>query len=213
MTVINSSEPLLPSNTSGPGVTDSGIRAVEAELPALRQRLLRQARFAVNDLSLAEDLVQDTLVSVVEQHGKRRGEASLATWATAILRNKVADWYRSPAQRRVVQMVEPDDRLGDAIDALYDSDGAYVDPVPAWQQPENHLEQRQMMTTLERCLGGLPRQTGRVFMMREWIGFEVPEICERLNISAENCRTILHRARMGLRGCMQHNWTGTGANV
>lgn len=213
MTAINSSDPFLPSNTSGSGVAESGIRAVEAELPALRQRLLRQARFAVNDVSLAEDLVQDTLVSVVEQHGKRRGEASLATWATAILRNKVADWYRSPAQRRLVQMVEPDDRLGDAIDALYDSVGAYVDPVPAWQQPENHLEQRQMMATLERCLGSLPRQTGRVFMMREWIGFEVPEICERLNISAENCRTILHRARMGLRGCMQHNWIGKGANV
>lgn len=63
-----------------------------------------------------------------------------------------------------------------------------------------------MMTALERCLGRLPRQTGRVFMTREWLGFDTAEICERVGVSAENCRTILHRARMGLRTCMQRDW-------
>lgn len=188
-------------------------RALEAELPVLRQRLLRHARFAVHDHGLAEDLVQDTLIAVVEQRARRRGEASLSTWATAILKNKVADWYRSPARRRMVQFTDDHNELGDAIDALYDAQGAYADPIPAWQQPENHLEQRQMMTILERCVSGLPRQTGRVFMMREWLGFETTEICDRLGVSAANCRTILHRARMALRACMQRDWLGKKASV
>lgn len=188
-------------------------RELEAELPVLRQRLLRRARFAVHDHGLAEDLVQDTLIAVVEQHAKRRGEASLSTWATAILKNKVADWYRSPVRRRMVQLNTDHDDLGQAIDALYDAEGAYADPIPTWQQPENHLEQRQMMTILERCVSGLPRQTGRVFMMREWLGFETTEICERLGVSAANCRTILHRARMALRACMQRDWRGKKANI
>lgn len=187
--------------------------ALEPQLPALRARLLRHARFAVHDDSLAEDLVQDTLIAVVEQYGKRRGEASLLTWATAILKNKVADWYRSPMRRRMVQFSADDSKQGDAIDALYDANGAYADPVPAWQQPENQAEQRQMMTVLERCVSCLPRQTGRVFMMREWLGFETAEICERLGVSSENCRTILHRARMGLRDCMQRDWIGNKASV
>lgn len=186
---------------------------LEAELPVLRQRLLRHARFAVHDQGLAEDLVQDTLIAVVEQHARRRGEASLSTWATAILRNKVADWYRAPARRRMVQFNDDHDQLGDAIDALYDERGAYADPIPAWQQPENRLEQRQMMTILERCVSALPRQTGRVFMMREWLGFETTEICARLGVSAANCRTILHRARMALRACMQRDWLGKKASV
>jgi RNA polymerase sigma-70 factor (ECF subfamily) len=160
----------------------------------------------VHDHSLAEDLVQDTLIAVVEQRAKWRGDASLVTWATAILKNKVADWYRSPSRKRVVQLNEDDSRLEASTDALYDGNGVYVDAVPAWQQPENHEEQRQMMTVLDRCLSCLPRQTGRVFMMREWLGFETAEICERAAISAENCRTILHRARTALRDCMQRDW-------
>lgn len=204
---------VAPTGPSGPAEVATGQPSIDAQLPLLRQRLLRHARFAVHDQGLAEDLVQDTLIVVVEQHGKRRGQASLGTWATAILKNKVADWYRSPARKRMVQFDAEDGRLDDAIDALYDADGAYVEPIPAWQQPENHLEQRQMMTVLERCVGCLPHQTGRVFMMREWLGFETAEICERLGVSAENCRTILHRARMALRECMQRDWIGGKAGV
>ncbi len=194
-----------PQPADPPSHVEAG-RSLEAELPALRQRLLRHARFAVADDSLAEDLVQDTLIAVVEQHAKRRGDSALATWAVAILKNKVADWYRSPNRRRMVQFKVDDDKLDDAIDALYAGDGHYSEPVPSWQQPENRTEQRQMMTVLESCVSCLPRQTGRVFMMREWLGFETKEICERLGVSADNCRTILHRARMGLRQCMQRDW-------
>ncbi|MDQ6881212.1 MAG: hypothetical protein M3150_03860 [Pseudomonadota bacterium] len=56
----------------------------------LRQRLLRHARFSLHDQSLAEDLMQDTLMAVVEQAASRRGSASLVTWATAILKHEVA---------------------------------------------------------------------------------------------------------------------------
>lgn len=178
----------------------------DGDLAGLRQRLLRHARYALSDHGLAEDLVQDTLIVVVEQRDRHRGEASLLTWAIAILKNKIADWYRAPAQRRVVQLAAEDEELGEALEALYREDGLHADPVPDWQQPENRAEQRQMMSTLEGCLGRLPRQTGRVFLMREWLGFETSEICERLGLSAENCRMILFRARTALRVCMQHRW-------
>lgn len=182
--------------------------SLEAQLPALRVRLMRQARVAVADPTLAEDLVQETLLAMFEQETKHRAQASLATWGTAILKNKIADWYRSPNRKRFIQATEEesDGNLSDGVAALYDAAGHYVQEIPSWQQPENRMEQRQMFTVLEQCVDCLPRQTGRVFMMREWLGFETAEICSRLNLSAENCRMILHRARMGLRQCMQHNW-------
>ena len=213
MTSVHARAPAVGAGPPGDAAAAPADASLEAQLPALRVRLIRHARFAVHDHSLAEDLVQDTLISVVEQHTRRRGDASLITWATAILKNKVADWYRSPAQRRMVQLDTEDESTGDAIDALYTAGGAYAEPVPAWQQPDNRTEQRQMMTVLERCVSCLPRQTGRVFMMREWLGFETPEICERLGVSAENCRTIMHRARMALRACMQRDWIGKKASV
>ena len=180
-----------------------GLGAVE--LTALRRRLLRQARLAVHDGAQAEDLVQETLLAVVQQGSSHRGDATLATWAIAILRHKVADWYRSPTYRRMTQAPDDSAELGDDIDALYDETGHYRERVPAWQQPEGQAERKQLLQTLESCLGCLPVQTRRVFMMREWLGFETTEICLRLAISADNCRTILHRARMSLRACLQRS--------
>ncbi|MDP1692479.1 MAG: sigma-70 family RNA polymerase sigma factor [Burkholderiaceae bacterium] len=187
-------------------VMPAATAPLDDQLPALRQRLLRHARMVMHDIGTAEDLVQDTLLAVFETEAQRRGDASLTTWATAILKNKIADWYRAPARRRMVQLPDDDAQLGDGIDALYDAEGAYTDPVPPWQQPENQAEARQMMGVLNGCMTALPSQTGRVFMMREWLGFETAEIADRLGLSADNCRQLLHRARMGLRGCMQQRW-------
>lgn len=184
----------------------------ERELAALRQRLLRQARLAVSDAAHAEDLVQDTLVAVLRQHAGWRGDAALTTWAISILRHKVADWYRSPTARREVQLP---DREGDdaaALDATlaaaFDASGGWREPIPEWQQPDNQAERKQMMQVLEGCMDCLPAQTRRVFLMREWLGFESDEIRARLGLSADNVRTILHRARMALRDCMQRRWIG-----
>ena len=42
-------------------------------------------------------------------------------------------------------------------------------------------------------------------MMRERLVFETAETCERLGVSAENYRTILHHAHIALRYCMQRD--------
>ena len=135
----------LPPPRATPGIAGVAADAatLEAILPSLRTRLLRHARFALPDEGLAEDLVQDTLIVVVEQHATRRGDSALTTWAIAILKNKVADWYRSPARNRVVYVNADDEAGDDAIDALYSADGAYVEQVPAWQQPSTPTRSAQ----------------------------------------------------------------------
>ncbi|MDD2919505.1 sigma-70 family RNA polymerase sigma factor [Rhodoferax sp.] len=178
----------------------------------LRQRLLRHARMMVFEPAQAEDLVQESLVAVLEKPEAHRGEASLMTWAVAILKHKIADWYRSPHQRRRAWVEIDENEVDvDSTEDLYDEQGSYKEAVPSWQQPERQETQRQMMSVMEGCLKRLPSQAGRVFMMREWLGFETSEICERLSLSAENCRMILHRARMGLRQCMTTQGHTTGS--
>jgi len=176
--------------------------ALATQLPLLRQRLLRHARLAVFDTSLAEDLVQDTLVAVLQGQTTHRGDASLTTWAIAILKHKIADWYRSPDRKRIVQFEIEADDAADATDADTDADAAAA---LARQQPENHAEHNQMMAALERCIACLPHLMGRVIVMRAWLGFETAEICERMQIRAANCRMILHRGRIALRQCMRRD--------
>lgn len=182
-----------------------------ADMALLRDRLLRHARQALPDNATAEDLVQDTLVGVLEGAPSHRGEAGLRTWATAILKHKVADWYRSLARRHKVLLEAEDERLAQAVEGEFDESGAWRGAIPAWQQPEQAEERRQMRGALQACLDRLPAQTGRIFVLREWLGFETDEISTRLGLSTDNVRQILHRARMALRGCMQHRWAGQGS--
>jgi RNA polymerase sigma-70 factor (ECF subfamily) len=201
----------VPANQSTAGEQPDNAAASDPWGP-LRKRLLRHARMVVHESALAEDLVQETLIAIFEQPDAHKGQAALTTWATAILKNKIADWYRSPHQRRRVQVNDSvADESQDPAEALFNAQGARLEPVPVWQQPESREAQRQMMTVMESCLRRLPAQSSKVFMMREWLGFESVEICQQLGLSAENTRTILHRSRTSLRQCMSSQGHSNGS--
>jgi RNA polymerase sigma-70 factor (ECF subfamily) len=80
----------------------------------------------------------------------------------------------------------------------------------AWPGPEESMASRQFWTVFEICLTRLPDQTARVFMLREFLGFEASEICDRVGLTTSNCHVILHRARMRLRQCLEAGWGRPG---
>lgn len=186
--------------------TESVVGIAPAQLAELRRRLYRHARRVVRDDELAEDLVQDALVAVIEQFPLYRGHASLETWATAILKHKVADWYRSPAQRRLVlaHLDESSTDLGsDEWPAGADASQAWVATVPG---PESAVAQKETMLALELCVGAMSGTAGHALLMHDWQGYSTSEVCERLGISGDHVRTLLHRARKTVRECIRHDW-------
>ena len=70
----------------------------------------------------------------------------------------------------------------------------------------DRFEGRQFQSVFQACLYGLPENTARVFMLREVMGWEAGEIQSHCAISAANYYTIMHRAREGLRQCLQIKW-------
>jgi RNA polymerase sigma-70 factor (ECF subfamily) len=167
------------------------------DLALLRSRLLRHARLLLSDRDAAEDLVQETLIAVVRGWSSCRGDACLTTWATAILRNKAADWYRSPHRRLVTGLEgagEDDGSEACAGDDLALPKAAFFAP------PEQALEQRELASAIDACIEQLSARSRQVFTMRERLGFETDEVCQRLGITQDHCRMLLHRARTSLRG-------------
>ncbi|HEY0887490.1 MAG TPA: sigma factor-like helix-turn-helix DNA-binding protein, partial [Ramlibacter sp.] len=96
---------------------------------------------------------------------------------------------------------------------LFDRRGFWnPDDRPAtWSDPDASLEQKEFWAVFDACLNNLPEQIARVYMMREFLEFETGEICRQLGISNGNCWVILHRARMGLRECLENRWFQGGA--
>lgn len=196
-------------------MTSFGKETFGSLLSALRPAILRFAAVQLRDEALAEDIVQDTLAAAWDKQRQFRGEAGLKTWVMAILKNKITDHFRRSRHGGI--SLEGLQRENEAIDeawrACFDADGHWLDSAsPAqWRPPEDYAEQQDFFRTLENCLGGLPEDTARIFYLREIMGMEVDEICGRFDISKDNCYVILHRARNGLRRCLQLRWFDSDA--
>ena len=174
---------------------------------ARRPDLVRFAALQLRDPALAEDVVQETLIAAMQGAAEFGDRSSVKTWVYSILKHKIIDALRT--RRREV----PISQLGaadadDDFEGLFDHRGFWATEhrPHRWADPEDSLEQQQFWQVFEVCLDHLPERTSRIFMMRELLGLEVAEICQELAIATSNCWVILHRARMGLRHCLDETW-------
>ena len=179
----------------------------EAELNRLRPTLMRFAVLQLRDEQSAEDVVQDTMLAALQGRDNFAGKAQLKTWLTSILKNKIVDHIRQRVREPTLNVYD-DEIPDDAFDALFDERRHWKpsERPASWGDPEQSLEDAQFWRVFDACLERLPSNTARVFMMREFLGFETDEICKELALSASNCWVILHRARMALRLCLESQW-------
>ncbi len=178
-------------------------------LEQFRAPLTRYATWLLGSTATAEDAVQDTLLAALQSPQGFAGRSSLKTWLFGILKHKIADSFRR--QSREVPL--PDDSATEATDpaVLYLDNGHWREPPSNWGDPEAALSQRKFFEVLERCIERLPKNTARVFTMRELMGMETDEICAAVGITTSNCFVMLHRARSTLRGYLEQEWFGVQA--
>jgi RNA polymerase sigma-70 factor, ECF subfamily len=181
------------------------MSALEQELTALHKPLLRFAKLQLRDEAAAEDAVSATLLAILEKPDAFQGGSSLRTYATGILKHKLIDHIRRSTREVAIEPLD-EQSLDEALEALFNDTGHWCDKPVAWVEPEQALEQAQLMQALERCLEKLPARVARVFMMREWLEKETGEVCDELGITANNCHVMLFRARMLMRSCLDTTW-------
>lgn len=179
----------------------------------MRRDLLRFASLQLRDDAAAEDVVQEALTAALDGQKNFAGRAALKTWVFAILRNKIVDAIRQRSRTvNVSSLSAEEEEMDETFDSLFKSN-AHWNPgsrPAAWGDPEAALGQEQFWAVFEACLKHLPANTARVFMMREFLEFDTDEVCAELKISISNCHVILHRARNGLRRCLEQNWFTAG---
>lgn len=183
------------------------------ELVGLRRDMLRFARLQLRDESAAEDAVQEAIAAALAGQRNFTGRATLKTWVFSILRHKVVDVIRARSRTVNLSALMPEEEEMDrTFEMLFKPNDHWMPEAgPAdWGDPEAALRQAQFWIVFEACLNHLPENTARVFMMREFLEFDTDEVCRELAISAGNCHVILHRARNGLRRCLERNWFAEG---
>ncbi len=194
-------------STSSFSTSSSGSGSLVDELVPLRRDMLKFARLQLRDDASAEDAVQEALAAAITGQNQFNNRAQLKTWVFAILKNKIIDIIRERA-RSPGTATAADEIPEDAYDDLFDKGGFWQgDTRPSsWGDPESSFSSQQFWQIFEICLTRLPENTARVFMMREMLGLDTEDICKELAISSTNCWVVLHRARMGLRLCLEERW-------
>ncbi|MEB0136013.1 sigma-70 family RNA polymerase sigma factor [Actimicrobium sp. CCC2.4] len=177
------------------------------ELETLRPALLRFAILQLRDSTLADDVVQEALIAVLEKPDRFAGQSTLRTYVTGILKFKIIDALRAAGRTRQFLVTE-DQSEDDVIDALFAANGHAIDKPRPWGNPDAALEQKDFFRVMELCLEKLPPNTARVFLMREWLELDTDEICQELAITTSNAWVMLYRARLRLRACLELHWFG-----
>jgi RNA polymerase sigma-70 factor (ECF subfamily) len=160
-------------------VIEGDTRAFGGLVQRYNQRLYRVVRAIVSDDAAAEDALQQAYFAAWKGLHTFDGRAQLATWlARVAIRQALADKGR---RRRATP--RHDD----------------LEPPPSYQAPDDAAIHRQHVARLEHAVDALPEAQRLVLILRDVEGLTTAETAEALDLSQENVRVRLHRARALLR--------------
>lgn len=197
------------------GMVEALQRGDEAVFSAVMEAysgsLLRLAMSFVPSRAVAEEVVQETWMGVLEGIGRFEGRSSFKTWLFRILTNRAKT--RGTRERRYEPFGLPgsgsDGDDGPSLeDSLFVTEGSgkghWADPPQGWEAdtPERALLGKECRLAIEEAIGDLPDNQRQVITLRDVEGVSAEEVCNILTISETNQRVLLHRARTKVRGVL-----------
>jgi RNA polymerase sigma-70 factor, ECF subfamily len=197
-----------------PRLIESLRNGNEAAFVALIDRysdtMLHLAMFYVTAWPVAEEVVQETWMSVFEHLGHFEGRSSLKTWMFRILTNCAKTWAQregrsipfSSRSGMSTEHTEPAVESDRLLPADHRWAGHWVS-VRREEMPEERLLSQETRLCLERAIEALPPNQRKIIILRDIEGWTSDEICSTLGISEGNHRVLLHRARSKVRSALE----------
>ena len=176
--------------------------------------MLRVATLYARDRAVAEEVVQDTWVAVLQGLDRFEGRSSLRTWIFGILTNIAKT--RAVREGRSVPFsaltaadleeaeptVDPDRFRGPAEGRP----GSWRTPPPTWAAlPEERLLSRETLGLAAAAIAALPPAQREVIRLRDVDGWSAAEVCQALDLTEGNQRVLLHRARAKVRLALERH--------
>lgn len=151
------------------------------------QRLYRIARGILRNDDEAEDVMQDAYVRAYTHLGQFAGRAQFSTWLSRIAIHEAL--ARAKRRQRIDQLGATESNSGDSDMNL----------TATCLDPEQQSSVSELRTALEAAVLAIPEQYRLVLMMRDVEQMNTSETAAALELSEENVKVRLHRARALVR--------------
>jgi RNA polymerase sigma-70 factor (ECF subfamily) len=188
-------------------------RAFETLIERYHRSLLRLALMYVPSRAVAEEVVQETWLGVLQGLPRFEGRSSLKTWLFRILTNRA----RTRGQREARSIPfsaawNPESDSGEpAVEAdrflplEHQSAGHWASRPRDWSVlPEERLLSHETREQIQQAIDALPGSQREVITLRDVEGWSSEEVCNVLEITETNQRVLLHRARSKVRHALEH---------
>jgi RNA polymerase sigma-70 factor (ECF subfamily) len=165
--------------------------------------LIGLAASIIGSQAQAQEVVQDAWLAVFSGISRFEGRSSLITWLFSIVLNRART--RAVREGRMVglpALMEGTPPGGRAVDLTeFKPDGHWIEAPRLWEEidPERIVGGRQLWDHVMETIDRLPAGQRAVIILRDIEGCAAEDACALLDISAENQRVLLHRARARVR--------------
>lgn len=149
-----------------------------------RLGLLRFLHGLCNDPVVAEEVFQETWLSLIRSQSLQREAVQFKTWLYQIGRNRLIDYWRKHGTR-----ASREDQYDDQLHAQPTGEAT----------PEQQLSLSQDRQRLDAALADLPLDQREVFLLRTHADLELHEIADITQAPAETVKSRLRYALQKLR--------------
>jgi RNA polymerase sigma-70 factor (ECF subfamily) len=172
----------------------------EAALPALyarwAARLLRYLERIVRDPAVAEELLQETFIRVLDARARYAPDARFSTWLFHIARNLALNELGRARSRH--PHVSADFTVGATTGAERGEPRPTLALVANGLAPDDHADARRAHDRFARAFGDLPERQQTALWLAVVEGHAYDEIAGVLGTSVQSVKNLVHRARATL---------------
>ena len=206
-----------PLSSGETELIDALRRGDEAAFVSLIERyqapLIRLAMMYVSSRAVAEEVVQETWMGVLQGLGRFEGRSSLKTWIFQILTNRAKT--RGEREHRFVPFSAMAALDTEQAEPAVDPDrflppdherwpGHWAMPPRSWDAlPEDRFLSQEIHAHIQDAIATLPSTQQMVISLRDIEGWTSEEVCNVLGITETNQRVLLHRARSRVRRALE----------
>lgn len=178
------------------------------ELVKCHDRAMRRIALSyVRTPSVADEVVQETWLAIIQGLGRFEGRSSLKTWMFRILVNRAQSRGVREQRTTPFSSLSADDAEGGPtvdpdrfLPAGHAAAGYWsVTPSRFFELPEDQMLAAETSALVAAAIQKLPDRQRQVITLRDIEGWDADEVCQSLGLSAANQRVLLHRARAAVR--------------